>query len=662
MDTFDSMEEEDKNFKEHEKYLWIYQPNEETPPHQIQKENEKAKMEENEQVKMMEENEQVKLMEEIFLMIFPLNGQKFLEEMYSFEIDLEKLQKSTKFKGNLEKLEEIQNKMKEKKKTLEEIELKEKTEELKNEEIILEEVKKKENSQEKKDQENKIKELEEKLKRKNEKKEEEEKKKLLLKKLQEEEEIRKEQKRKEEEIKSLETELNNFHESSSKFQEKMKFDASKIDLCLLFSQSERFLIDNFFIEYQTKMEEIKKRFPDIEISISIQEYHEELQKFDFTLDPNIIINESKDFWLKFRECLTFSWKNPTRILYHFGQLKKPTEFDYSNYFVKIVDRIKLKKIKFYSTSNSFTESFCKYMGQEHEELSLFEAIIRNIEINSTNPPNLTHVNFNKNENIETTTWTEIGRREELEDEFVSILGKNYHFFGVFDGHGGNQSAKYCAKHLYPNLLQELKKKSYPDYFNSAFKKTDLDLISKSIDDGTTACTVLILEDSQKFRIFFANVGDSRCILIHENEVHRMSHDHKPTEPKELQRISKSKLSVARGRIQLGVGKGSIGVSRTFGDIEYKSIPNLVYEEQPVIAIPEIKNISITKGNSKNVWLVIACDGLWDVMSDEDVKQFVIKGEKNGKSLMTITKELVDFAIFEKESTDNVTVTIVKITK
>jgi serine/threonine protein phosphatase PrpC len=50
------------------------------------------------------------------------------------------------------------------------------------------------------------------------------------------------------------------------------------------------------------------------------------------------------------------------------------------------------------------------------------------------------------------------------------------------------------------------------------------------------------------------------------------------------------------------------------------------------------------------------------MSDEDVKQFVIKGEKNGKSLMTITKELVDFAIFEKESTDNVTVTIVKITK
>jgi protein phosphatase PTC2/3 len=656
MDTKDSMEEEDKNFKEHEKYLWIYQPNEETPPHQIQIENEQTKMME----QVMEENEQVKLMEEIFLMIFPLNGQEFLEEMYSFEKDLEKLQKSTKFEGNLEKLEEILNKMKEKKKSLEEIELKEKTEELKNEEIILE-VKKKENSQVKKAQENKIKELEEKLKRKEEKKEEEEKKKLLLKKLQEEEEIRKEQKRKEE-IKSLETELNNFHESSSKFQEKMKFDASKIDLCLLFSQSERFLIDNFFIEYQTKMEEIKKRFPDIEISISIQEYHEELQKFDFTLDPGIIINESKDFWLKFRECLTFSWKNPTRILYHFGQLKKPTEFDYSNYFVKIVDRIKLKKIKFYSTSNSFTESFCKYMGQEHEEFSLFEAIIRNIEINSTNPPNLTHVNFNKNENIETTTWTEIGRREELEDEFVSILGnKNYHFFAVFDGHGGNQSAKYCAKHLYPNLLQELKKKSDPDCFNSAFKKTDLDLISKSIDDGTTACTVLILEDSWKFRIFCANVGDSRCILIQKNEVHRMSHDHKPTEPKELQRISNSKLSVARGRIQLGVGKGSIGVSRTFGDIEYKSIPNLVYEEQPVIAIPEIKNISIKKGNSKNIWLVIACDGLWDVMSDEDVKQFVMKGEKNGKSLMTITKELVDFAIFEKESTDNVTVTIVKIT-
>jgi len=118
--------------------------------------------------------------------------------------------------------------------------------------------------------------------------------------------------------------------------------------------------------------------------------------------------------------------------------------------------------------------------------------------------------------------------------------------------------------------------------------------------------------------------------------------------------------------------GSLAVSRAFGDYRYKNKENLKPEEQSVIAFPEVKIEKFDISNKENEKekeekyniLVLACDGLWDVMKNEEVNEFITKKineqkEKDGEvDLEKISKDIVTYSISDRKSQDNVTCIII----
>lgn len=127
-------------------------------------------------------------------------------------------------------------------------------------------------------------------------------------------------------------------------------------------------------------------------------------------------------------------------------------------------------------------------------------------------------------------------------------------------------------------------------------------MSPPLDDGTTAVAALFLGD----RIYVANVGDSRAILVKRSgRVEALSDDHKPNRPDEAKRIRS-----LGGRVLFhGVWRvnGILAVSRAIGDRILK---------QFVTGVPEIKSCRISP--STDAYVVLASDGLWDTLTHEDV--------------------------------------------
>jgi len=100
--------------------------------------------------------------------------------------------------------------------------------------------------------------------------------------------------------------------------------------------------------------------------------------------------------------------------------------------------------------------------------------------------------------------------------------------------------------------------------------------------------------------------------------------------------------------------GELAVSRAFGDSRLK-------RESLVIAEPEIQFRKINPSQDK--FLVLACDGLYDVMSNSEVVSFVSKARTAEKDNITkVADVLVNYAVVTKDSTDNVSVCIIEFSK
>jgi len=113
----------------------------------------------------------------------------------------------------------------------------------------------------------------------------------------------------------------------------------------------------------------------------------------------------------------------------------------------------------------------------------------------------------------------------------------------------------------------------------------------------------------------ANVGDSRAVLCRNGIAIDLSQDHKPTAPAELVRITKAGGWVGQtGRIN-----GKLAVSRAIGDFAYKQNRSVPREEQVVSGTPDVR---VVERRGDDEFLLIACDGVWDVISSQDAVNLV----------------------------------------
>ncbi len=167
--------------------------------------------------------------------------------------------------------------------------------------------------------------------------------------------------------------------------------------------------------------------------------------------------------------------------------------------------------------------------------------------------------------------------------------------------------------------------------------------------GTTAVSVLLTPT----HIICCNAGDSRAILCREGKAYPLSFDHKPINPTEISRVH-----AAGGFVRMKRIDGDLAVSRGFGDFRYKLNNGTTADKQKVIAVPEI--IVIPRNNEKDEFVVLGCDGIWDVVDNPTCAQIVKKKFENGQTdIGQICEEVLDECL-ARESKDNMTVCVLSL--
>nr|XP_024379595.1 probable protein phosphatase 2C 51 isoform X2 [Physcomitrium patens] len=301
-----------------------------------------------------------------------------------------------------------------------------------------------------------------------------------------------------------------------------------------------------------------------------------------------------------------------------------------------------------------------------------------------------------------------GRRREMEDAVVAkscfmklpcnkVGGCNaggleeapLHYFGVYDGHGGSQAANFCAERLHQALAEEVESAfaqsgnvdqnasnwevQWQAAMTQCFKRMDAEVGGFCLEEcecsisgnprhspepiapetvGTTAIVAVV----GACQIIVGNCGDSRAVLSRGGIAIPLSVDHKPEREDEMARVE-----AAGGRVIYWNGYRVLGVlamSRALGDR---------YLKPYVIPEPEVQCI---KRAEDDECLILASDGLWDVMSNEAVCDIArralscrrnvqppVDGQEEETPAAQAAALLVKLAL-SKGSTDNISVVVV----
>ncbi|XP_009110399.1 protein phosphatase 2C 7 isoform X1 [Brassica rapa] len=213
----------------------------------------------------------------------------------------------------------------------------------------------------------------------------------------------------------------------------------------------------------------------------------------------------------------------------------------------------------------------------------------------------------------------------------SLTHLTSHFFGVYDGHGGLQVADYCHDRIHFALAEEIEwiKEELCERLQVQWEKVFFDCFLKVDDEvkgkinrpvvgasdemvleavspetvGSTAVVALVCSS----HIIVSNCGDSRAVLLRGKEAMPLSVDHKPDREDEYARIER-----AGGKVIQWQGarvSGVLAMSRSIGD---------QYLEPYVIPEPEVTFMPRAR---EDECLILASDGLWDVMSNQDACEF-----------------------------------------
>ena len=164
-------------------------------------------------------------------------------------------------------------------------------------------------------------------------------------------------------------------------------------------------------------------------------------------------------------------------------------------------------------------------------------------------------------------------------------------------------------------------------------------------------------------VMVGHTGDCRAVLSEKGGVARvLTGDHKPQLASEKERIE-----VAGGWVHNNRVNGVLAVSRSFGDIQYKTFDGttrfLTVDEkggiwnktQQVISKPDILEFSV---DGTHEFVVIASDGLWDVFTSQECINYVRWQLKQQGGDITRTAEALVSAAFARGTADNTSVVIV----
>ncbi|XP_066560203.1 protein phosphatase, Mg2+/Mn2+ dependent, 1Na (putative) isoform X2 [Amia ocellicauda] len=254
-----------------------------------------------------------------------------------------------------------------------------------------------------------------------------------------------------------------------------------------------------------------------------------------------------------------------------------------------------------------------------------------------------------------------GWRVQMEDAHTCVPKlprelSDWGFYAVYDGHAGSGVAQYCSQHLLEHILETgavttaEDKEAVKEGIREGFLTIDghMHKLVRYKDWDRSGSTVVAAMVSPK-HIYFINCGDSRAVLCRDGQVCFYTEDHKPFNPREKERIEN-----AGGTVTLQRVNGSLAVSRALGDFDFKEVQWREPTEQLVSPEPEVYEVQRSPADE---FLVLACDGVWDTINNEDLCAFVHSRLQLSNDLQDICCQVIDLCLY-KGSQDNMSITLV----
>jgi len=227
-------------------------------------------------------------------------------------------------------------------------------------------------------------------------------------------------------------------------------------------------------------------------------------------------------------------------------------------------------------------------------------------------------------------------------KFVQTKGEQLGLFAIFDGHLGEKVPAYLQKHLFSNIMKEEDFWTHPEQaISRAYEKTDKAILSQSPElgrGGSTAVTAILFMNRGK--LWVANVGDSRAVMARGGAVIQMTVDHEPSSEKGAIENRGGFVSNLPGDVPRV--NGQLAVSRAFGDKSLKS---------HLRSDPDIR---FSDTNADAELLILASDGLWKVMKNEEAVEIARKIKDPNAAARQLTTEALN-----RNSKDDISCIVVR---
>ncbi|CAK9869152.1 unnamed protein product [Sphagnum jensenii] len=231
-------------------------------------------------------------------------------------------------------------------------------------------------------------------------------------------------------------------------------------------------------------------------------------------------------------------------------------------------------------------------------------------------------------------------RHAMEDyhvaEFRKVRDHEVGLFAVYDGHLGHHVADYLQQHLFNNILNEASFWKDPAAaIREAYLNTDITILDNAPNlgpGGSTAVTAILIDGKD---LLVANVGDSRAVISKGGVAEQLSIDHEPGHPNERDKIEHRGGFVSNMPGDVPRVDGQLAVARAFGDKSLKV---------HLSAQPDIKQVKV---DDRTDLLILASDGLWKVMANQEAVDLV----KKIRDPMAAAKQLSNEALNRKSKDD-----------
>ena len=252
--------------------------------------------------------------------------------------------------------------------------------------------------------------------------------------------------------------------------------------------------------------------------------------------------------------------------------------------------------------------------------------------------------------------SEQGPRKTMEDQHTAINEQQIPFFAVFDGHGGTQCAEFLKEHLHRYVLDHPDLKGNPEKaLVEAISRSETEFMEKcrteKIESGSTVALAIVVGGD----LVTANVGDSEIVLSRAGEAVLLTTKHQlGSNEKEVERVKNCGGRIYHSRVghpKFNPQLVSLAVSRAIGDAGFKLEEYTDGKLSGLIADAETKKTLLTP---EAEFLIIGCDGLYDVMTYQECVTFCRQLVTSGTPSQAISESIVAEAL-NRGSNDNVTV-------